>query len=137
MTASGFYSGLGQSPPGKMLTRVTLAVMGHIRMREHPLRPNAPAFNNIMAKRYDGFDLHRRIIWQSLAMSPISDFDPYRNIIHIALAGPNTPARVPSSSGFRHELREAAILPDEIMRRHFCCWITQLPQSSLAIRQTG
>jgi hypothetical protein len=131
------YPGLGQSPPGKMFAGVDLAAMGYIGMREHPLGPDAPAPKDIMAERYDGFDLRQGIIRQPRAMPAIGDFDPDRYIIHIAFAGPNALACMPGAPGFRYELRQAAIFPNKIMRRDLRRGIAKLPQRGLAIRQTG
>src|SRR3984893_2873804 len=87
-------SGLGQLSPGEMFAGIDLAAVRDVRMRQHPLGPGAPGRDNIMAERDDGFDLHRRIGWRAPPIAGIGDFDPDRNIVHVALAGPHAAARL-------------------------------------------
>src|SRR5580693_699303 len=97
-------SGLGQLAPGEMFAGIDLAAVRDVRMRQHPLGPDAPARDNFLAERDDGFDLRRRIGWRAPPKARIGDFDPYRNIVHVALAGPSAVARVPGAACLRHEL---------------------------------
>src|SRR5580704_4241710 len=130
-------SRLGQLPPGEMFAGIDLAAVRYVRMRQHPLGPDAPARDNILAERDDGFDLSRWIGWRAAPIAGIGDFDPDRNIVHVALSGPNAAARVPGAARLRHELEEASVLPHKIVRRHFRRRITKLPQGGLSSRQAG
>ena len=130
-------SGLGQLPPGEMFTWIDLAAVRYVRMRQHPLGPDTPARDNILAERDDGFDLRRWIGWRAPPLAGIGDFDPDRNIVHVALAGPSAAARVPGAARLRHQLEETSILPHEVMRRHFRRRIAKLPQGGLSGRQAS
>src|SRR2546430_14499378 len=124
-------SGLGQLPPREMFAGIDLAAVRDVRMRQHPLGPDTPARDNVFAERDDGLDLRRRILWQAPPMSRIGDFDPDRNVVHVALAGPAAVARMPSAARLWNELEEASVLPHKIVRRHLLRRITKLPQGEL------
>src|ERR1700752_1533130 len=112
-------SGLGQLPPVEMFAGIDLAAERYVRMRQHPLGPGTPARDNILAERDQGLDLPRGIGWRASPIAGIGDFDPDRDIVHVALTGPNAAARMPSAARLRHELEEASILPHKIVGRHF------------------
>jgi len=128
---------LGQGFPRKIFAGIDLAVGRNVRMRQHPLRRDPPARDNILAEPDDGFDLRRRIGGRAAPVPRIGDFNPDRDIVHVSLAGPIAAAGVPGAARLRHELQQAAILQHEIMRRHFRDRVAKLPQGGLSGRQAS
>src|ERR1700682_1451599 len=49
-------------------------------------------------------------------MAVVCNLYPDRDGVHVAVAGPNTDARVPSTARLRDELKQPAVFKDEIMR---------------------
>ena len=118
-----------------MFAGINLSVGRQIRMRENARRRDFPTRGNVLAKRDHRFDLRWRIGRQAADMAVVSDFDPDRNSVHVAVAGPNTDARVPGTARLRDELKKLAVFIDEIMRRNLRGCRAKMIEGSLARRE--
>ena len=67
-------SGPVQALPGKMFARVHLASGRNIRMPQHPLRRDSPAFHDILTECSERMQLHFGKRWQTAIMAQIGDF---------------------------------------------------------------
>ena len=119
-----------------MFAGIDLAIRRQIRMRENARWRDFPARGYILAKRDDRFDLLWLIGWQARNMAVVSDFDPDRNSVHVAVAGPNTDASVPSTPQLRDKLKKLTLFIDEIMRRNLRGFRAKVIEGSLARRET-
>ena len=99
---------------------------------------DAPAGDNILAERDDGFDLRRS---DRLASPPHGqNWRSRSRSKHRSCRSRRPKLPRPACQGaarLRHELEEASILPHKIVRRHFRRRITKLPQGGLSGRQAG
>lgn len=109
------YARVMQLSPRKVLARIELAARRYIRMAKHALRRDHMSFQDGSRQVDDRSDLVWRIGWQIARVARIDDLDTDGTRIDVGLAFPVTPARVPGTQRFRHQLYNPAIFMNNIV----------------------
>ena len=94
---------------------------------------NVAARHDVAAERDDGVDLRIGKIAVAEFMSRIDDLDADRARVDIGDAFPRRSAAVPGAPRFRHELIDAAVFVDEIVRGDFAAGSVSRASASSAV----
>ena len=106
-------------------------------MGEHPLRRDVPALDDVTGERDHGLDLCVRVGRHSARMAGMRDLDPERHRVESVVARPGAAACVPGTPRLRHELKDAAVIEDEIVRRDLGQRIAEKLQGLCGARHVG